>query len=41
MVAPGAPWSRPVRADGPLVVTRAGSFGADDALVDLVGALRP
>jgi uncharacterized protein YgbK (DUF1537 family) len=33
-VAPGAPWAR--RRDGLLVVTRAGGFGAANAVVDLL-----
>lgn len=37
-VAPGLPWSRDARGDGPLVVTKAGGFGTSDTLVDLFGA---
>ncbi len=39
-VVPGAPWSRPLDGRGPLVVTRAGSFGVGDALVELIARLR-
>ncbi|MEI8238477.1 MAG: four-carbon acid sugar kinase family protein [Actinomycetota bacterium] len=34
-VLPGLPWSRTVRGDGPLVVTKAGAFGHRDTLVEL------
>jgi uncharacterized protein YgbK (DUF1537 family) len=34
-VMPGLPWSRAGRGDGPLVVTKAGGFGAVDTLVAL------
>jgi D-threonate/D-erythronate kinase len=37
-VAPGMPWSRPARGDGPLVITKAGGFGDPDALVRLFAA---
>lgn len=33
MVAPGMPWSRDEHGGGPLVVTKAGGFGAPDTLV--------
>jgi D-threonate/D-erythronate kinase len=36
-MAAGVPWGRAV-GGGPLVVTRAGGFGTDDALVDLLSA---
>lgn len=39
-VVPGAPWSLPVDGRGPVVVTRAGSFGAGDGLVELIARLR-
>lgn len=35
--APGMPWSTALDGSGPLVVTKAGSFGGPDALVDLLG----
>ena len=35
-VAPGMPWFRLTSADGPIVVTKAGGFGAADALRDLL-----
>ena len=37
-LAPGTPWSRRLAddGDGPLIVTRAGGFGAADALVQLL-----
>jgi len=34
-VAPGMPWSRDRRGGGPLVVTKAGGFGGQNALVEL------
>jgi uncharacterized protein YgbK (DUF1537 family) len=36
MVAPGTPWARAHDGGGPLVVTRAGSFGTRSALAELV-----
>jgi uncharacterized protein YgbK (DUF1537 family) len=36
-LAPGVPWGRAV-GGGPLVVTRSGGFGPEDALVDLLSA---
>jgi uncharacterized protein YgbK (DUF1537 family) len=34
-VAPGLPWSRDRRGDGPLVVTKAGGFGTPETLAEL------
>jgi hypothetical protein len=38
-VRPGAPASRRADGTGPIYVTRSGSFGDEDALVDLVAAI--
>ena len=35
-LAPGTPWARPLDGAGPLVVTRAGSFGTRSSLAELV-----
>jgi D-threonate/D-erythronate kinase len=40
-VLPGLPWSLDGDGGGPLVVTKAGSFGDVDTLVRLVGLLQP
>jgi uncharacterized protein YgbK (DUF1537 family) len=35
----GMPWSRDTRGDGPLVITKAGSFGTVESLVDVLVAV--
>ena len=35
----GMPWSLPLGADGPLLVTKAGAFGEQQCLVDLIRSL--
>ena len=35
--APGMPWSLDQAGGGPIVITKAGSFGGPDALVHLLG----
>jgi 4-hydroxythreonine-4-phosphate dehydrogenase len=35
-LAPGTPWARRVDGDGPIIVTRAGSFGTRSSLAELV-----
>jgi len=40
-VLPGLPWSRDGHGGGPMVVTKAGSFGDVDTLVRLAALLQP